>query len=621
MDLEARFQLALAAQRSGATSEAARQYEELLRVAPDHPSVLVNLGTIRLGEGRLDEATRLLERAALVAPEHANARCQLGLAYSRQGRLEDADRSFATALALAPNHLAALNNRALGLAALRRFDEAFAHFQRAVEVAPESVQAMQNLGGMLIDLGRLTEAEALLRRAISLAPDDAPLHVNLANVHSKRGRPLEAIECLERALALRPNSAAWHSNLLLTLHYPEGPSRAAVFAEHLAWARRHGASARPLAMDALSRREFEGRRLRVGFVSPDLRAHAVAFFLDPLVREIDRARFELHAYANVAVEDATSATLRGAFDRWTNVYALDDASLAERIRSDGIDILVDLAGHTSGNRLTAFALGPAPFQMTYLGYPDTTGVAAIDFRLTDRVCEPTGSEAFHSEELLYLEGGMHCYGPPRDAPPVAPPPFEALGHLTFGSMSNTSKITESVIARWAKVLTAVPSSRMWVKFPTLDDLQSADSVRHEFARHGIESDRVTLHGGTFSHRSHLDAHRHVDVVLDTFPYHGTTTTCEALWMGVPVLTLVGDRHVSRVGASLLGQVGLKDLAVESEEAMVAVATTLDTEVGRARLRRLRCELRTTMSRSPLCDAKATARQLERCFSHVVGVER
>ncbi len=611
MDLRERFEQAVAAQRAGDLAGAAGIYESLLAVEPDHPSLLVNLGTVRLAEGRHTVATELLERATLVAPEHVNARCQLGLAYARQGRLTEADRSFSQALELAPDHLPSLNNRALALTSLRRFDDAAAHYRRALAIDPRCVQALQNLGAMLSDLGKLGDAEDSLRAALMVEPNDAPTRVNLANVLTKQGRATEALGLLREALERRPDEASWHSNLLLTLHYPEGPSRAAVFAEHLAWARVHRAHQAPTPPTRV--RSSDRTRVRVGYVSPDLRSHAVAFFLEPLLRGHDRSRFEVHAYAHVAVEDAVSARLRGLVDAWTNVFGLDDAALAARIQADGIDVLVDLAGHTSGHRLLAFARHPAPVQMTYLGYPNTTAVAAIGYRLTDPTCDPPDSEEFHTETLLFIDGGMHVYAPPLDAPDVSPPPFRERGHLTFGSFSNTSKITESVVARWASVLRAVPTSTLRLKFPTLADPRTAQAMRACFERHGIASERVTLRGGTFAHGAHLEEHRDVDAILDTFPYHGTTTTCEALWMGVPVLTLVGDRHVARVGASLLGQVGLDAFIATNEAGFLARACWLDAPEGRAHLATVRAELRERMRRSPLCDGERKARALERCY--------
>ncbi|MBM4356687.1 MAG: tetratricopeptide repeat protein [Deltaproteobacteria bacterium] len=613
MDLRERFEQAVATQRAGDLAGAARRYEELLAIEPDHPSLLVNLGTVRLAEGKVAEATELLDRATRLAPEHVNAHCQLGLALSRQGKLAEANASFARALELDPRHLATLNNRALVLAPLRRFDDARAHYLRALEVSPRCVQAMQNLGAMLVDLGKPGEAERWLRRALELAPDDPPTLVNLASAMTKQGRATEALTALEKAIALRPDEAAWRSNLLLTLHYPEGPSRARLFAEHLAWARHHRADVLRTPTLRVTPRATEGRRVRVGYVSPDLRSHAVAFFLEPLLGAHDRGSFELHAYANVAVEDAVSARLRGAFDRWTNVFGVDDATLCAQIRADGIDVLVDLAGHTSGHRLLAFAAGPAPVQITYLGYPDTSGVAAIRYRITDRACDPPGSEEFHSEELLFVERGMHCYAPPTNAPQVAAPPLLERGYLTFGSFSNTSKITEHTLARWARVLRALPTATLRMTFPTLGDPDTANAFRSGLARLGVATERVSLRGGTFDHDAHLDGHREVDVVLDTFPYHGTTTTCEALWMGVPVLTRLGDRHVARVGASLLGQVGLSRFAVPHDDAFVARAVELDAPAGREELVRLRSELRATMRSSALCDAEGKARAIESLF--------
>ncbi len=610
MDVELRFQEALTAQRSGDLERAERVYRELLDALPKHPSLLVNLASVRMALGHPEDAVALLERAISLAPEHVNAHNQLGLAFVALRRLEDADAAYAQAIELDPNNLGALNNWALACATAHRYDRALELYKRALAVDPSCVRVMQNLGAMLLDLGKLDDAETCLRRGLAHAPTEAGLRVNLANVLTRRGRAHEALPLLAEAVSARPQEVAWHSNLLMTLHYLEGPSPSEVFAEHLRWARVHGADR---ASRDLHRSRVRGDKLRVGYVSPDLKNHAVAFFLEPLLRAHDRSRFEVHAYANVAREDETTQRLRGLVDGWHDAFALSDDALVEQIRKDRIDVLVDLAGHTAGHRLLAFTRQPAPVQMSYLGYPDTTGVAAIRYRLTDIHCDPPGSEAFHREMLLHVEGGMHCYQPPRDAPEVGPLPATARGHLTFGSFNNTAKLTESVIARWARVLTALPSARMHLKFPTLSDTGTAKAYLGWFERHGVSPEKVTLHGSHYEHGTHLAAHREVDVVLDAFPYHGTTTTCEALWMGVPVLTLVGDRHVSRVGASLLGQVGLERFAVMDEATLQERALELASPSGIAALASLRAALRDRMRKSPLCDGPAKARALEACF--------
>lgn len=618
MDDAERFQAAVRAQLAGNLIAAERVYCELLERDDTLVPALVNLGGIRLAEGRCSDAIELLERAVDLAPEHVNARCQLGLAYARSGQHRRADTAYAEVLALKPDHLGALNNRALSLGAMRRFEEALEHYRRALAIDPSCREAHQNLGSLCSEVGRLGDARRHLEEAIRLAPDEPGPRVNMSRVLVRMGRAREGLLHLVRALTSPQATAAWHSNLLLDLHYAEGSTREELFAEHRAWAR---IRVPPPPRERPRPTDEPGRRLRVGYVSPDLRSHAVAFFLEPLLAHHDRTRVEVFAYASVESEDATTGRLRSLVDRWQNVFSLSDLALAEQVRTDGIDVLVDLAGHTAGHRLGAFALAPAPVQMTYLGYPDTTGLDAIDYRITDRHCDPPGSEAFHAETLLFVQGGMHCYRPPDNAPAPAPPPFVDRGHLTFGSFNNTSKITERVIGRFCEVLRALPSARFFMKFATLADPETAAHYLATFERHGVASDRVTLHGGTYGHGSHLAAHSEVDVILDAFPYHGTTTTCEALWMGVPVLTLVGDRHVARVGKSLLEQVGLASFALDDEAQWLSRAIGLDSDEGREELTALRTTTRERMRASPLCDGPTKARALEDLYEASVAKAR
>jgi len=609
-DDDLRFKEAVRAQLAGDLPSASRIYVELLERRSDLVPALVNLAAIATSLGRPADAVELLERAVDLAPEHTNARCQLGLALARLGEHARADVAYAEALALDAHHLGALNNRALTLVAMMRHDEAFAHYRRALEVDPQCREAHQNLGAMLSKVGRLGDARAHLETAVKLSPDAPGPQVNLSQVLVKMGRAPDALPHLSRALATPLATAAWHSNLLLNLHYTEGPTREDVFRQHLAWARLRApapSGARPPI------RASDTSRLRVGYVSPDFFSHAVAFFIESLLEHHDTSAFEVFAYASVAREDETTARLRTRVEHWRSVYGLSDADLADLIRADGIDILVDLAGHTADHRLGTFARTPAPIQITYLGYPDTTGLEALDFRITDERCDPAGSEPFHTEALLHMPRGMHCYRGPSDAPEPSPSPHMRLGHLTFGSFNNTSKLTERTIARWAIVLRAIPSARLLMKFPTLGDATTAQGYFAWFDQYGVKADRVTLRGRTFAHGAHLADHREVDVILDPFPYHGTTTTCEALWMGVPVLSLVGDRHVSRVGLSLLEQVGLKRFAAQNEASWIEAAVWLDSDEGRDELTALRGGLRERMRRSPLCDGPGKTRELEALY--------
>jgi predicted O-linked N-acetylglucosamine transferase (SPINDLY family) len=354
------------------------------------------------------------------------------------------------------------------------------------------------------------------------------------------------------------------------------------------------------------------RRLRVGYVSPDFREHSVSAFLDPVIAGHDRRWFEVFCYAEVVRPDDTTARFRGLSDGWCSTLGMTDGAVAGRIRDDGIDILVDLAGHTAGNRLRVFAERPAPVQVTWLGYPNTTGLSAMDYRLSDAVADPAGeADALHSETLVRLANGFLCFAPPADAPEVGETPALATGQVTFGSFNNLAKVTPDVVEAWADILNRIPNSRLVLKSRPLADEKTRERYLEMFGAHGVDPGRVELCSWIASKSGHLGAYERLDIGLDPFPYNGTTTTCEALWMGVPVVTLGGDRHAGRVGASILARVGLAGLVAETKADYVEQAVALAGDLDR--LSALRGGLRSRMEKSPLCDAGGFARDIEAAY--------
>lgn len=605
----------MAAHRAGALAEAERGYLALLRHEPDSVVLLNNLAHVLLDTGRASEALTVFDRAVQHGPEHANAHCGRGSTLQRLGRLDDAVASFERTLELDGAHLGALNNLATVYVVQGKQQHALELYRRALDVDPKNADALQNLGVLLAGAGQLTAAIDCYHNALAINPTHGPTHCNLANAFCRQGRASDALRHLGKAISAQPTNAAWHSNLLLTLHYVDGVSPDKLFSEHQRWAQLRAGEVALMQERLVASRPHP---LRIGYLSPDFRAHAVAFFIEPILRAHDTEAFELFAYANVPAPDATTRRLRQYFSTWRDVAGTNDDELAQLIRSDRIDVLVDLAGHTDGNRLLAMARRPAPVQMTYLGYPNTTGMPMVDYRLTDRWADPPGAERFHSEQLAIIDAGMHCYAAPAGAPAVAPPPCQRNGWLTFGSFNNTSKITAHTISRWAKVLLAVPDARMLLKFRTLSDPATADHYRGLFERFGVSASRLDMRGGQYDHASHLAVHAEVDMVLDTFPYNGTTTSCEALWMGVAVLTRSGDNHVARVGCSILSQLGLERFVVRDDEALVRKASALATELGVAELVALRKQLRGQMAQSTLCDATLKTKQIEQHYRAACG---
>jgi predicted O-linked N-acetylglucosamine transferase (SPINDLY family) len=392
----------------------------------------------------------------------------------------------------------------------------------------------------------------------------------------------------------------------MLLNYLPDADAAIVFKEHLEWGR--VVQTRIRRLDPVKPTRDTQRRLRVGYLSPDFREHSVASFIEPVLKHHDRSQFEVCCYSYLPTPDETTRRIKAAVDVWRDIDKLSDEETARLIREDRIDILIDLSGHTGNNRLGVFAAKPAPVQMTWLGYPNTTGLSAIDYRITDGVADPAGEDAHYSEKLLRLDGCFLCYQPDPNTPEVVPLPASANGHVTFGSFNNFSKINPGVLQLWAEVLKQVPGSRLLLKCPALTDATVQARVSAALQALGIGAERVDLLGHTRTRQEHLVLYAGVDIALDTFPYNGTTTTCEALWMGVPVLSLVGKHHAGRVGATLLNAVGLEDWLASNPEAFVSLAQARAADVSG--LARLRGALRGQIAASSLCDAAGFVRRLE-----------
>jgi protein O-GlcNAc transferase len=562
---ERAFALALEHHRAGRLAEAERGYRDILQRQPQHADSLNLLGVIALQTGNLEAALALVQRAVALRPDAAVCRNNLGQILERLGRDDEAARCYEAALALDTGYAEAHNNLGLALARRDRLAEADAHYEKAIALDAKYAEPQTNRGNLLKDRGEI----------------DA------------------AVACYRRAVELRPDLSALHSNLLLALHYHAGYSPADLQREHDAWAERHVA---PLAA---ARRPHDNshdpeRRLRVGYVSPDFREHPVARFVLPLFREHDRKQVQVYAYSDVAKADPITNVLRNRVDRWRDVATLGNEQLAETIRADGIDVLVDLAAHSGGNRLLTFARKPAPVQITYLAYCSTTGVDAIDYRVTDRVLDPPGEWSGYTETSLHLPNCYWCYSEPQ----VRPTPARAAGPPTFGCLNNFAKVSDLTLELWARLLLRVPEARLLLYARTEFH---RDRVRGALRKAGVDEARAVFVGRQ-SLADYLLTYREIDVALDPHPYGGGTTSCDALWMGVPVVTLVGRTAVSRAGATLLANVGLERLVARSEEQYVELAAGLLSDAEG--LAALRAELRARVEASPLMDAPQFARDFE-----------
>ena len=609
--VEAARALAAALRATDQLAEAARVYEQLIRRRPDSADLHHDLGYAQAALGRADDARASYLRALELAPDHPHALNNLGTLRRAAGRPDEAVDLFRRALAVAPGFVEATHNLGEALAALGRTDEAVAALREALAARPRFAEAWNTLGNALRQRGEDAAGEEAYREALRVQPDHPGALNNLGLLQWHHGEVAAAIGSFREALRAQPDFARAHSNLLFALHGDPAATPASLLAESRGFEQRHApaaaALARPLAPD-----RSPGRRLRVGYLSPDLRQHSCAYFFEALLAAHDREAFELFAYAEVRRPDAVTARLRALCDHWRSTVGLSDRALVEQVRADGIDLLVDLAGHSADNRLTALIARPAPVQLTWLGYPGTTGLSAIDFRLTDARCDPPGeADAFHSEALLRLDDGLHCYLGPDEAPAVSALPCARAGHVTFGSFNQLAKMNEGVVAAWARVLGAVEGSRLCLKSSALAQPTVQRGVRDAFAAHGVDTARLDLLGWTLGTREHLELYAGIDLALDPFPYNGTATTCEALWMGVPVVALAGDRHAARVSLSLLSLVGHPELVAPTVDDYVTRAVELARDPDR--LAALRAALRDEMRASPLGDAPRFARSVEAAY--------
>jgi protein O-GlcNAc transferase len=594
--------------------EAIAELQTALRIKPDYAPAYFNIALCRMDQGCTDEAAAMWRKAIEIKPDYWQAYSALGAALRHLGKLDEAIAACREAIRLKDDEADPRINLATALHAARKYDEASAEFERILQLAPQNIAALNNYGNLLEETDRPARAAELYRRALSIDPNRGAIINNLGNVLKIQARIDEAIECYRKTLSLMPDAAGIHSNLLLTLnchpHADEGLLR-----EHVEWAQTHAAKLYPQTQILLER----GKRLRIGYVSADFRRHAVSYFFEPILLSHDRSRFEIFCYSNVERPDDVTAKMQSHADHWRPIAGISDERAAQMIRDDRIDILVDLSGHTAHNRLQLFARKPAPVQVTYLGYPNTTGLGTMDYRLTDEESDPTGvTDSHYTEKLIRLPRGFLCYKPPENAPP-ARQEFSAAAPVTFGTFNNFAKVTQQMIALWSRILLAVPDSRLLIKAETLGDEESRRVVHGWFASHGVNASRVELLPREPFFVKHLAMYHRMEIGLDTFPYHGTTTTCEAMWMGVPVITLAGRAHVSRVGLSLLTRVGLGELIAATPEEYVGKAIELAKDHERRRT--IATDLRERMRTSPLMDTKRFTLELEAAYGRISCDER
>jgi protein O-GlcNAc transferase len=539
---------------------------------------------------------------------------RIAIAHHDAGRLPQAEKIYRQILANDPNHVRVLDRLAKLAAQAGRPGVAIELIRRVIALIPDSVEAHSNLAMVLRSGGKFDEAADAYRQVLRINPNHTATLSDLSTTLLELGQLDESLEMQARAIAARPMEAGELSARLLALNYCPTLEPARIFDEHREWDRRHGVPLIRQIQPHLNDRDPE-RRLRVGYLSADFREHPVSRFLLPLMQSHDHEKLMVVCYSNTDAPDTATQRFRELADEWRNIAAMPDEDAAELIRRDRIDLLVELAGHTSGNRLTILARKPAPVQATYLGYPNTTGLQTVDYRFTDALADPPGkTEAYHSEQLVRLNPCAWCYEPRPGTPAVAPLPARTAGVVTFGSFNHLAKANDGVLHLWGRLLANLPGSRLVLKDLSLAGASTRQRILAILATEGVAEDRVSLLTHVHSYAEHLSLYGRIDIALDPFPYNGTTTTCDAFWMGVPIIALAGQTHVARVGVSLLNAVGLSEWVAQTPEEYVRIAKDMAGDIDR--LDRLRQGMRARMQSSPLMDAPRFARTVEVAYRQI-----
>ncbi|NVN98837.1 MAG: tetratricopeptide repeat protein [Geobacteraceae bacterium] len=597
----------------GRIADAIRCYEKALEINPAFAGAWNNLGIVMKDQRNFDRAIFCYQQALFFAPAFAGAHNNLGNVLKELGQYAEAIASYRQAQALVPDSVQINTNLGNILSDLDRHYEAIPFFRRALAITPDS-SSLYKLAYSLRATGSNDEAISCCQKALAVTPDNAALLINMASACNSQGRVDEAIDTCQRALTIAPDYASTYSALLMTQQY----SFLTNCDESFILARQFAEKFETPFQKTWKACKAEGQpdgKLRIGLVSADLRSHPVGYFLEAVLHQMDQSSFDLIAYANQSVDDDLSERIKPCFETWINVANMSDEQLAVQIRKDRIDLLLDLSGHSNGSRLLTFARKPAPVQATWLGYANSTGLEAMDFIIADPITIPPDDERFYSEKVWRLPETYVCFTPPALNLPVTGLPALTNGCITFGCFNYPAKLNDMVVACWSDILLEVPDSVLLLKYKNFDHEAERKLFRQRFFSYGVDPDRLRFFGAS-PREEYLAAYQKVDFCLDPFPFPGLTTTCEALWMGVPTLTLRMSRGMyGHNGELVMKSIGLDDWVANSvkEYKERAVALSFDLE----RLAALRSGLRQTLLDSPLCAAERFARNLEEAFRGMV----
>jgi predicted O-linked N-acetylglucosamine transferase (SPINDLY family) len=590
--------------------QGAEEYiKKAIKIKPDVYFFYYHLGLVYSRQNFWNEAIKAFQKALSYNPQHADSLNNLGVALNSIGSFEPAIIILKKALAIQPDHSESLNNIAIAYSMKGDNNKALNYYLKAIERFPEKPECHKNIAGIYRKLHLLKRAEHHLQLALRYSPNYIQALNDYGVILKDQGKNLKAYEAFCKIVELDDDFIEAQSNRLYMLHYLPQQSPESIFNEHTEFGKR--ITCRNSSLQFANR--SKNNRIRIGYVSPDFRNHSVSFFIKPILQNHDPTFFEIFCYANVARPDQVTFSLKSLNVHWRNIYGISNEHVAKQIENDRIDILVDLAGHSSRNRLMVFAQKPAPIQVTYLGYPNTTGIPTIDYRITDSTTDPKKNEHLYTEKLIYIDPCFLCYSPQEDVP---------LSHLKascqniiFGSFNNIGKLNDDVVQVWSKILKNLPGSIIMLKSAGFTDKDTQHLWRKKFNNLGINDHQVLFSGYIPDIKKHLSVCHNVDIALDTFPYNGTTTTFETLWLGIPVITLSGNSHVSRVGHSILKSIGLEELVAHSKDEYVNKVIQLAS--NKFLLKMFRKQLRNLMKQSVLTDGKTFTRQIEYKFQKMM----
>ena len=603
--------LSITLHRLGKFRESIKNAKTAIMIDPNFHLAYGNLSDSLKAINQFHDASLYLKKAIKINPKNIAYYASLAEVLHKLGKIDDALLMNQQAIDLNPKYYQSYLNKGNLLIELKKFKEAENTFNKVIKINPNLAIAYYNLANLQKTLNRFNDAIINYYRAIDINPNLADIHYNLANTFTIIGETNKANFSYKKAIEITPNNPKFHSNKLLNLNYNPDFEQKYIYEQHLLFDKQFSIN-KPI-YNSKTKNKNSNQRLRIGYVSPDFRRHSVSFFFEPLIKNHNKKLVETFCYYNNKINDETTKRLKYYCKNWRSINDKTNDEVIQLIQDDGIDILVDLCGHMAGNRLLVFASKPAPLQISYLGYPNTTGLSAIDYRITDKIADPEeSSDLFYSERLIRVSKSFLCYTGNDKFNIKDLPPSHINNFVTFGSFNNFTKINSKVIKVWSNILRLIPKSKLILK--NSDANSDSKFILNKFSDEGIDVDNITIYNKIPDISDHMNLYNNIDIALDTFPFNGATTTFEALWMGVPVITFLGEKHASRVSSSILHNLDLENLVAKDiddyQKKVIEISNNGEY------LKELRSELRSRMKNSCLCDGKSFTSEIEKIYRHM-----